>query len=331
MTRSDTREYHIYGLRLISDYAFRTPLALGAPPASAGPPLDLHFTCRLVDQARALRRSSRIYASRETNTHGESAVELYAGDGAPTETMRFPRVADFLLRPGAIECELLDPDCRYLVDICLFGHVLCYCCERLSFTAIHAGAVEIAGKAAVFAADSTGGKSTMVASLVRAGAPLLADDIAVLETDDDGVTCHRGYPQFKMTSDQIAAFTTATGANEFELIHPAFEKVGVPAERVGGFAAGSLPVGAIYLLHRDRSTEAQVTITPVPPAEALMHLIHNSFIAQLVDATDMRAERLGRLSRIVKSVPVLRLRYPSGYESLPAVNEAVRGDLARRE
>ncbi|MFW6288970.1 MAG: hypothetical protein ACOC2Q_04240 [Spirochaetota bacterium] len=338
--RERQANYHIYGLHLSSDYAFRTPLAkakakakaesagaAGASFASTSSAGTVRFGCRVVPVSRSLTASDRIYASDEKNPQGESATQLYISP--PVEIVRYPRVADFMLTPGSIDCEVTRADFGYLVEICLLGDVLTYYSERLGRSAIHSGAVAADGRAVLFVADSTVGKSTMVASLVRAGLPLLADDIAVLESERGQTICHRGYPQLKMNEEQVRAFTRSAGHEEFSVVHPAFDKVGVPAERVGIFADRPLPVGAIYILQRNRATEAPIAIEAVGPMEALMNLIRNSFVSELVDATDLRSERLSRLSRIVKTTPVRRLSYPTGYDALPAVHRAVLDDLDR--
>ena len=340
MNTTRQKRYSIYGLNLRSSYQFRAPLPVSdrtdsGPYGPDGGLRGVGFRLCLAKRTEAPPETDRIYASRGKNPEGESGVELYAT--ADRYVMRFPGVADFMVAPSSIDCRLVATESPYLVDICLLGYVLTFYAESLGISAIHAGAVEIGGRAVLFSADSTGGKSTIVASFVAAGAPLLADDIAALELEAGRAICHRSYPQFRMTDEQVASFvrpqpgSSLARTDEFDIIHPDFPKVGVPAERVGTFGERSLPLAAVYLLQREAQNAGPVTVESVAPTEALMHLIRNSFLAELVDATELRSGRLARLSRVVSSVPVRRLRYPTGYDILPDVHRVVRRDLAAED
>ena len=66
----------------------------------------------------------------------------------------------------------------------------------------------------------------------------------------------------------------------------------------------------------------------MPPAEALIELIRNSFAARIVEAMGWQRERLGKLAQLVRETPIRRLRYPSGFEHLPRVRQAILDDLA---
>lgn len=179
MVNATPYRYRVFGLCLETAYPFRTPMTTASPEAES----ELLFDCQIVCDSRDLSASYCLYRSSGKNVHGESAVQLYVT--TTSYIMRFPRVADFVLRPGIITCELCDPECDYLVEVCLLGHVMAYYLELTGVAALHAGAVAVSvgttEGAVVFVAERTGGKSTLVASLVDAGFPLLADDIAALE------------------------------------------------------------------------------------------------------------------------------------------------------
>lgn len=321
--------YRLFGLCVESDHRLQAPMTLAPPEATP----ELHFHCALGTQPPA--PPDLLYASPELNRLGESVVQLYATpDGV---LMRFPRVADFRLSPGEIDCRLVDPDLAFMIDICLLGHVMAYYLELSGVSAIHAGAVACGGQAVLFAADRTGGKSTLVASAVAAGLALLADDIAALELRGDAVWCRPGFPQMKLTPEQAQRF--AGGAEGFGLVHPSFAKLSVPAERLGSIAKAPLPLARIYLVERRaEAADGSVSIEPVAPGEALIQLVRHSFLAELLDGHaahpgfggtgSLHAQRFHRLAALARAVAVRRLCYPSGYQHLPAVHAAVRADLA---
>ncbi|MGL6214466.1 MAG: hypothetical protein ACRC19_11425, partial [Billgrantia desiderata] len=150
------------------------------------------------------------------NRFGEPDLEIYAVAGG--SLMRFPRVADFLVAPGRIDCRLQDGEVGFMVDLYLLGDVLSYYLEMTGVSALHAGAVAHEGQAVLFAADRTGGKSTLVTYLVAAGFHLLADDISALEPSDAWVTCRHAFPQLKLTPEQAQRFLGS--ADGFEPVHP---------------------------------------------------------------------------------------------------------------
>ncbi len=332
--------YVLFGFCLETEYRFRTPMTM-APPGS---PVDVRFHLVQLPQVQAFDAAACLFKSAAENHHGESSVQGYVTSTGVA--MRFPRVADFRLSPGEIRCELRDPELAFMVEICLLGHVMAYYLELCGMAALHAGAVVQGDKAVLFAADRTGGKSTMVTSLVEAGFPLLADDISALVWEDGSVQCRHGFPQMKLTPEQVARFVSE--GEDFPLVHPSFAKLSVPADRVGPIVSTPLPVACIYLLQRyvpgqQAGEGARVRIEPVPAGEAMIQLIRHAFLANLLGnhaacplltpppagvENDLTSSRFQHLARIARSVAVKRLCYPSGYEHLPAVHRAIAADLA---
>lgn len=334
--------YWVYGLCLETSFRFRTPLSVAPATATC----DLHFLCeslgvrgdRCVPEGddAASPSADVLYLSQERNWCGEHVLEIYATDDG--SLMRFPGVADFLVSPGWIVCRLHDVELGFMVELCLLGHVMSYYLELTGVSALHAGAVGHGGQAVLFAADRQGGKSTLVTSLVAAGFPLLADDIAALEPSADKVLCRHAFPQLKLTPQQALRFVgTAEG---FALVHPDFPKLSVPAHRVGSIATEALQVARIYLLERRGSDDADVAIRmeALGPGEALIQLVRHSFLAEVLAEHGTTGERSGsqeeairvrfqRLAAIARNVVVKRLCYPSGYRYLPEVHRALLADL----
>lgn len=337
--------YVLFGFCLETTYRFRTPMTV----APLGSDVDLRFQLVASPQVQEFDAAACLFQSAAVNHHGESSVQGYAT--ATGVVMRFPRIADFWLSTGVIRCELHDPELEFMVEICLLGHVMAYYLELSGMAALHAGAVRQGDKAVLFAADRTGGKSTMVTSLVKAGFPLLADDISALAWQDGKVMCRHGFPQMKLTPEQIARFVAKAEAENFPLVHPSFAKLSVPADRVGRVVSTSLPVACIYLLQRylpgsEAGEGARVRIEPVPAGEAMIQLIRHAFLANTLGShadcallgptpkgveNDLKASRFHLAARITRSVAVRRLWYPSGYEYLPAVHRAIAADLAAIE
>ena len=313
--------YSLFGFDIATNFRFRTPME------SSDRPADLRFERILVERPRDLDPATQVYACDELNELGESTVSLFLRD--ENDVMRFPRVADFIIRADAITCELLNPEYEFMVDICLLGHVFGYFLERSNITAVHAASIAINGQAALFIANRGGGKSTLAASFLRAGFPLISDDISPLENRDGALICRRAYPQIKLTPEQAAEFMSVP--REFPLVHPAFRKQSVPVSAIGTFAPHPLPVGAVYLLDRRQDATGTVQIEPVSPGEGLIELIKNSFVTEITEATPLRESRMQRLGQLLRIVQVKRLQYPTSFERLPEVHQAVLRDLKNDE
>lgn len=313
-----TYRYLIYNLCVESDFRLRTPLVEPSPDT----PPDLCLTGARSRRLPDLPDSARVYASALTNHFGESAIELYRLGSR--EVVRFPRAADFELRSGQVVCTLTSAQYQHMLDIWLLGYVLTYYLERRGAVAIHAGAVQIDGSVALMVADAGCGKSTLVAAMVQAGLPLVADDISVLEYDNRGVACRSGYAQIKLTPDQARFFVG--GAKGRRRVHPEFAKLSVAAADLGSVACGTFPVQRIYTLNRTAAAEVPASVEPLGSAEALLLLVRHSFLAELVAAAGLGADRLKRLADIVRSVPLKRLTFADGYEHLPLVRDALVAD-----
>lgn len=317
-----TYRYSLFGFSVETNIRLRTPMAT----ASSIEP-DLYFYCEVDVEQRELPESDCIYRSLSVNRFGESIEQLYACDSG--WIMRFPRVADFTVKSGSITCLLRDPALEYMVEICLLGHVMSYYLELSGVIALHAGAVGFGGTAVLFTGNRTAGKSTLVSSLVSQGFSLLADDISALSENAGRVTCRRGFPQLKLTPEQARIFVGH--ADDFPLVHPSFKKLSVPASAVGTFSESPLPVSRLYLLERDTiapsTRESSIHLEEVPFSEAFIQLIRHTFLTDIIDKTQLRSERFSHLTRIVRAVPIKRLRYPSGYGVLPDVRGIIEADL----
>ena len=190
---------------------------------------------------------------------------------------------------------------------------------------LHSAAIGAAGRAIAFVSRHGGGKSGLAAAMIRAGGSLLTDDVLVLEERDGTWEARPSYPQIRMWPDEAAFF--AGGPEGLPRVQPDSEKrsVAVGEGGFGAFLDASTPLSCIYLASRRQETNGGVESQPVSRSEALIELVRHSFSARLVEAAGLQPGRLDRLARLVRGVPVRRLVYPSGFERLGEVAEAVLG------
>lgn len=302
--------YRLFGLSLASSFPFSTPLPRGRGAA------ELTF-----EDASGVRPAEPwpepVYRSPYLQEDGESFSFLYRLPRC--EVLRFTGVVDFYLGSRSIASHLLDAGASHLIELRLLGPVLCYWLERQGLPVLHASAVEIAGSAVAFLSTHHGGKTGLAAALLQAGGTLLTDDLLAVEEVTErpaGFLARPSYPQMRMWPDEATHFLG--GYEDLPVVHPDYAKRRVPVDR---FSASARPLTAIYLPERREGGE--IRIEPVSPGTALLEVVRHSFSPYLVEAVGWQPRRLEVFSRLVTSVPVRRLLYPSGFAELPRVVEAL--------
>lgn len=309
--------FRLFGFDTLADMDLATPMAESS--SVIGP--ELSIRCRAAGLQAPM--GNVLYHSKSLNASGDPSVQLFEVSES-TWLMRFPKIADFYLRPGEIECQMFDSGLAYMVDVLLLGHVMACYLERQGVLALHAGALAVGNQAVLLAGDKGAGKSTMVTSMVAAGYSLMADDIAAVEEVRGTVLCRSAFPQVKLTPEQLERFAKGESGS-YPRFHPGFTKLSVPVADLGAFDPGPRPVGAIYLL--ERGGDESLLIETLAPARAVVELARQSFLGHILDVTPMLRDRFAHLVRVVRAVPVKRLRYPDGLRHLVDVHAAIERDL----
>ncbi len=238
----------------------------------------------------------------------------------------FASVVRFHVTREEIRYELRDAQYAYAVELWLLGTVLSFWLEWQQRPALHASASVVDGHAVGFMATNKGGKSSLAATLMQQGHPLLTDDILAL-TPGTPTLAHPGFPQMRMWPEQAAHFVPDVDA--LETVHPYIEKKRVPLVDKGidgVFCDEARPLAVLYIPDR-RDEVDEITIEPISQSEALLSIVRESFVARLIEAAGWQGQRLGLLSKVVKAVPVRHLIYPNGMEHLPNVAAAVEDNV----
>jgi hypothetical protein len=315
--------YQLYGLTLASDFPFANNLIEGK-----GRP-DLTFHMADEPLVTGWEQDPPIFPrASQLRDEEDSTIYVYRAEGC--YVVHLPRVADYYLYPKSIVCHLLDAKHNYLIEIHLLGVVLSLWLELQGKPALHASAVVVEHRAAVFLATNSGGKSSLAASLMQAGYPLLTDDILPLERRKGVFLGSSGYPQMRMWPDQAQHFLNHY--RDLGIVHPAYSKRRVPVGKggLGSFYNGLAPLACFYLPERrdPNGWGTKTNIIPVPRTESLIALVRHSFVALTVEALRLQPQRLKFFAPLVAQVPVRRIIYPEGYEHLSAVRQSILNDLA---
>lgn len=198
---------------------------------------------------------------------------------------------------------------------------------------LHASAVVLPGGALVIAGPGGTGKSTLATALAVAGHPLLADDAVALEQAGDAWLAHPEYASVRLWPDAEAAVLgrsrRSTAAAHYT------RKRRVSALGLLPVAPGPTPVRAVCLLDRQLQPQAEPSVRPLTPREAVIGLMALALQLDIRDAARQR-RTLETLSLVAERVPVFALSglpEPAGLASvLPALvsrlGAAAAGSLA---
>jgi hypothetical protein len=229
-----------------------------------------------------------------------------------------PKAGRFLARAGGE--ILVEPVGEDLGDLETFilGSGFAAICIQKGLVVLHASAIEVDGCAIAFAGASGAGKSTLLGALVAAGYAPIADDLSLIQFNTDlrpHIFPAVGY--LRLWPDSVNALGLGGHSSKPEVSWSA--KVQLPLDRI--VSRHSWPLAAIFLLARG---ETDLTAEQLETPAASIGLAQQLFRIQYIHALGQLAALLPQLGEIAAAKLIYRLRYPSSYETLPAVIETVR-------
>jgi len=263
---------------------------------------------------------------------GEEWLSCAAADGG--YLLRFPGLAEvFVDAAGTRILARAEPGTaggtlRHL----LLDQVLPLVLNLLGRDALHATAVLIPGGVCAFTGPAGAGKSTLAASFLEAGHPVVSDDCLALTAEAGRILAWPAYPGVRLWEDTVATLGV-TGGRHGAVAHYTSKRRLTPDGRGPKFPSGPQPLARVYaLVHPEGAAAATGTAPPRPERlqgrEAVMELVKNTFRLDIGDGA-MLARQLHFLTGVAERVPVARLRLPCSFAALPAVREAILADLAQ--
>jgi len=302
--------YEVYGLSVESDLPL--PCPPGAPAAAAD----------TVIVAAAGGELAGLAAPR--GPRGRFA-HVRRPDGA--DHVVWPGLFEFLVSPDGrrIACRRLAGAPDGVLQTYLLGHVLSFALARLGVESLHATAAVVGGGAAAFVGDCGYGKSSLGAEFLRAGHPLLTDDLLVVRESAGRFESAPGPPRIKLFPETARAVLGPRARGR--RMNAGTAKLVIPLGAAGRWWPRPASLRAVYVLPPPARRGTRVALRALAPRAALLALLAATFNALVRDPARL-ARQLDVLARLAAAVPVKRLSCPGTLDGLPAVRAAIERDLA---
>ncbi|MDE3224255.1 MAG: hypothetical protein KGN30_02445, partial [Nitrospirota bacterium] len=245
--------------------------------------------------------------------------------------LRFPDLADFFVDQlgrdivGVPFPETSEDTFRHL----FLDQVLPLTLTLHGRHALHATAVLTPAGACAFLGEAGAGKSTLAASFLFAGYPVLCDDCLVLDLERERILARPAYPGVRLWDDSLEAFGTDRCPTRPVAQYTSKRRPVLDACR-DHFPHTTQPLVRIYSLCRQEVAEGAALgkewLEPLSQQASFMELLACTFILD----TEDQAGLLGQfrwLERVVSAAPVRRLHVPNDFGALASVRATILTDL----
>jgi hypothetical protein len=213
----------------------------------------------------------------------------------------------------------------------LLGAAMALWLELAGVPVLHAACVADGENAAGLLGHSTTGKSTLTAGLVAAGYHFVSDDLLPLDVHEGVFQIYPSKPSTRLWPDaarhfvgdpeQLARVASSTEKRIVSASTLREAETETEADR-----SGPHRLRALYVLERTREA-TDVSVESLGPRDAFLAIVALSFAGEIVERLPIRASRLESVARAAREIPVRQLRYPSGFDHVPKVCDALVEDL----
>ena len=211
------------------------------------------------------------------------------------------------------------------VSAYLLGSVAGLVLRHRGFLGLHAGAVAVNGRVIGLMGRAGAGKSTTVAALAGLGYPVLSDNILALYEEAEAFLVQPAYPCIRL----LPASVQAVYGHDLDLpkLLPDSEKGYLSLSQAGQpFQAQPLPLTALYFLAEREPLLTEPKIEPLTGLIALQTVLANLYPPGLLEKAE-QSRQFEQLGRLLKRVPVRRLRRPADLGALPHLCEVLADEV----
>lgn len=309
------------GLTLSSDFALPE-----LPRADADSPrADWHL--RLA-HGRAPRRADRRWFHHWRFPDGRRWLSLARDAGG--YLLRFPRLADFDVRPGdrAVQCYRGRGTPAHTFTHLLLDQVLPLTAGGRDRLSLHASVVATPSGAVAFLGPAGHGKSTLAARLALGGCPLVSDDCCLLRRAGDRWEVAPSYPGVRLRPASIAQLFGRVDRRLDRVSHYSTKRRVAGVNARVRFCDRPVPLRRLYTIAPldDLARARTVTIRRRSTREALLDLVAFTFHLDVGHAPRVR-EAFDQAADVAQMYGVRLLVYPWDLATGRAVADAILDDV----
>lgn len=234
--------------------------------------------------------------------------------------LRFPDLADFQVSADGLEVTCFPaPEVSQATSQHLYlNQVLPLVLSKLGKLVFHASAVEVAGGAIAFAAESGRGKSTLAASFAVSGFRFLTDDGLVVETAAQGFEVLPSHPSIRLWADSEEALI-APGVETAPALSFTSKSRFLAGDAVR-FCDQPRPLRRVYFLGDGSATT--LVFQRLSAAETLVEWVKHSFLLD-VEERPRLASHFDQVATLANQPIHYRLDYPRRFEDLARIRQAI--------
>lgn len=246
-------------------------------------------------------------------TDPDGAAVAYGWTTGQDHWLQVPDVGTFHFTPGSDEVTAVPAQAASVgsVEHAYRSIALPLVLQVSGFEALHGSAVRTAGGVVAFCALSGTGKSTVAYGLTRRGYTLWADDAVVFHASRNSPILTHPIPVNSGLREDARSF---------------FHHGNSPAEQPPMAYDQPEQLRAVFLMERADDIVDPVELVRQPPADALAGLIPHAHGFNLADYARKR-RTLESYLVLATQVPVLEMRFRSGFDRLDAVLDGVHAAI----
>jgi hypothetical protein len=195
------------------------------------------------------------------------------------------------------------------------GPILAVILHQRGKLVLHASAVNIGGKAAVFLGNKGYGKSTLAAHLQSRGHPLISDDMVPVFFNGEAAQTVPGYPQIRLLPDAVESIGLDPGT--LQQVNTWIPKRHFVPD--GVFTAEPIEIGCIFILAMSDS----VSLQELNPYSAFIEIANNTYTGAFLRETENVGAHFKLCEQLVKSVPVSTLSRPHDFTRMSEIVDLI--------
>lgn len=192
---------------------------------------------------------------------------------------------------------------------------------------LHASAVKVGERCALFTGTSGAGKSTTAAALLKRGYELHADDLCVVwnsRKSEEGLPLvYPAFPQMKLWKDTMES----EGLDCAEHAKLLADREKYLVQRRDRFNRKPLPIGKVYVLCKDSSEE--IAMEEIRGMEKFKTLVECTYRVEYLEGLGKRREHFENLAAAFGRVPVAYIKRPRDFARLDELADFIVADFSK--